>query len=82
MRTLSAYLIGTWIFFTRFGSFLGADDWIESDALGRVEGLPHVYEPGYFIEAIDGSESDLVYEGFHNIRHLIFLKYLDLSYCR
>jgi len=40
-----------------------------------------VYQPGFFIEAIDASESVLIYEGFQNLRNLVFLKYLDLSYC-
>jgi len=39
------------------------------------------FQPGYYIEAIDASESNLIYEGFQNLRNLVFLKYLDLSYC-
>ena len=47
---------------------------------GRLD-LPQSYEPGWYVEAIDASDSFLVYEGWHNLRNLAFIKYLDLSYC-
>lgn len=42
--------------------------------------LPDQYEPGWYVEEIDASHSSLVYEGFQNLRNLIHLKRLDLSY--
>lgn len=44
-------------------------------------GLPVTWQPGLYVEAIDASCSDLVYEGFNSLRNLIFLKSLDVSYC-
>lgn len=43
--------------------------------------LPTSWQSGWYVEAIDASCSDIVYEGFNNMRNLIFLKSLDLSYC-
>ena len=64
-------------------------DWIEStrqkdvpDPFGVLpDTVPSSYEPGYYVEAIDASDSNLVYEGITNIRNLVYLKHLDLSYC-
>ncbi len=60
--------------------FKGHDHWTELDKYQKSN-LPPGYEPGWYIEAIDAAESELVYEGLHNLRNLIFLRYLDLSYC-
>ena len=43
--------------------------------------LPTSWQPGWYVEAIDASCSDLVYEAFNNMRNLVFLKSLDVSYC-
>ena len=40
-------------------------------------GLPNTWQPGLYVEAIDASCSDLVYEGFNSLRNLIFLKVSD-----
>ena len=40
-------------------------------------GLPVTWQPGLYVEAIDASCSDLVYEGFNSLRNLIFLKVSD-----
>ena len=39
-----------------------------------------MYQPGWYLEAIDAAESVLVYEGLNNVRNLVFLQYLDVSY--
>jgi len=51
-------------------------DWLE----GIVMTLPTSFEPGYHIEAIEACDSSLIYEGFSNLRNLIYLKHLDVSY--
>ena len=38
------------------------------------------YKPGWYIEAIDAANSLLVYEGLQNLRNLMYIKELDLSY--
>ena len=38
------------------------------------------YEPGWYIEEIDAANSFLVYEGLQNMRNLLYIKKLDLSY--
>lgn len=58
--------------------FKGHDQWTDITNIGAT--LPSIYEPGWFIEAIDAAETELVYEGFQNLRNLVFLKHLDLSY--
>jgi hypothetical protein len=59
--------------------FRGHTEWTELDKFKKLN-IPESYEPGWYIEAIDAAESDLIYEGFQNLRNLIYLKYLDLSY--
>lgn len=59
--------------------FVGHDHWTELEQ-GRLVGIPDSYQPGWFIEAIDASRSMLVYEGYQNLRNLIHLRYLDVSY--
>ncbi len=60
--------------------FKGHDHWTEM-VDGTVDEIPSSYEPGWFVEAIDASDTRMVYEGLQNMRNLTFLKYLDLSYC-
>jgi len=43
--------------------------------------IPATWQPEWYVEAIDASCSNLVYEGFNNLRNLMFLKSLDVSYC-
>ncbi len=59
--------------------FKGQDEWTELDRYQKAP-IPETFQPGWFIEAIDAAESNLVYEGLQNMRNLVFLKYLDLSY--
>ena len=42
--------------------------------------IPSIYEPGWYLEAIEACDSKLIYEGFANLKNLTSLKYLDLSY--
>jgi len=57
--------------------------WVSADAMIKIKGMgiPASWQPGWYVEAIDASCSNLVYEGFNNLRNLIFLKSLDVSYC-
>ena len=63
----------------------GYTNWFEQTINGYQveypEELPISYEPGYYVEAIDMSDSKIVYEGLTNIRNLVYLKYLNISYC-
>lgn len=62
--------------------FKGKNHWFPSDSKGKFpEDLPTAYVSGWYIEKIDASDSLLIYEGLQNIRNLIYLKSLDLSYC-
>eukprot|EP00095_Tigriopus_kingsejongensis_P002968 snap_masked-scaffold1455_size40601-processed-gene-0.10 protein:Tk02968 transcript:snap_masked-scaffold1455_size40601-processed-gene-0.10-mRNA-1 annotation:"atp synthase subunit s-like protein" len=61
--------------------FVGQDDWTELDERGQLSmDMPNVYQPGWFVECIDAAESGLVFEGYQNLRNLIHLRYLDISY--
>jgi len=56
--------------------------WISGNSMIKSKvGIPVSWQPGWYVEAIDASCSNLVYEGFNNLRNLIFLKSLDVSYC-
>jgi len=60
--------------------FRGKKEWTELDKKGKLD-IPDVYVKGWYIEAIDASQSKLVYEGLQNLRNLHHIKYLDISYC-
>jgi len=59
--------------------FRGHKHWTEL-VKGKVD-IPDMYVKGWFIEAIDASQANLVYEGLQNLRNLHYIKYLDISYC-
>lgn len=61
--------------------FRGNTEWTELSPRGDLN-IPAVYVKGWYVEAIDVAASELVYEGFQNLRNLEFLKHLDVSYCR
>ena len=60
--------------------FVGKSDWFELDNRLKLS-LPKSYESGWHLESIDLSTTDICYEGLHNIRNLLQLRYLDISYC-
>jgi len=60
--------------------FRGKKEWTELDKDGNLD-IPAMYVKGWYIEAIDASQANLVYEGLQNLRNLHHIKYLDISYC-
>jgi hypothetical protein len=58
----------------------GRKNWIGTVDGKKPVGLPTTYEPGFYVEAIDATDTVLVYEGLSSMRNLASLKYLDLSY--
>ena len=61
--------------------FRGQENWTQLEPDGSLN-IPAAYVPGWYIEAIEASTADLVYEGLQNFRNLDHLKWLDLSYCQ
>lgn len=61
--------------------FRGNTEWTELTPKGSLN-IPATYVKGWYVEAIDVAASELVYEGFQNLRNLRFLKHLDVSYCK
>jgi hypothetical protein len=59
--------------------FRGHQHWTEMMD-GELD-IPDTYMKGWYIEAIDAKQSNLVYEGLQNLRNLHHIKYLDVSYC-
>ena len=53
--------------------FKGHTHWTELEPNGTLK-IPALYVPGWYIEAIEASTADLVYEGFQNFRNLDHLK--------
>ncbi|PAV86557.1 hypothetical protein WR25_11947 [Diploscapter pachys] len=60
--------------------FLGENAWIKKDKWGNYS-LPGRKVPGLFIEAIDASDTNLMFEGFDNLGNLKHLRLLRLSNC-
>ena len=54
--------------------FRGHDHWTELEADGKLN-IPAAYVAGWYIEAIEASTADLVYEGLQNFRNLEYLKH-------
>jgi hypothetical protein len=61
--------------------FKGHKHWTELADDGTLD-IPATYVPGWYVEAIEASDSLLLYEGLQNLKNLHHLKELDLSYCR
>lgn len=61
--------------------FKGHKTWTELLPDGTLD-IPAMYVPGWYVEAIEASDSLLVYEGLQNMKNLHHLKELDLSYCK
>lgn len=57
--------------------FKGQTTWMTFD---DCDNLPQQFQDDWELEAINASNSSLIYEGFSNLRNLTSLKYLDLSY--
>ena len=53
--------------------FRGHDHWTELEANGALN-IPALYVAGWYIEAIEASTANLVYEGLQNFRNLEHLK--------
>uniref|UniRef100_A0A0N4ZEM0 ATP synthase subunit s-like protein n=1 Tax=Parastrongyloides trichosuri TaxID=131310 RepID=A0A0N4ZEM0_PARTI len=61
--------------------FLGDNAWIRKDNKGRYS-LPPRRVPGLYLEAIDASNTELMYEGFDNLYDLSKLRLLSLANCK
>merc|ERR1719431_1025319 len=61
--------------------FRGHKHWTELAPDGTLD-IPAMYVAGWYVEAIEASDSLLVYEGLQNLKNLHHLKELDLSYCK
>lgn len=64
--------------------FKGREDWTEvnSKTLQLPDYVPQEYTTGWYIEEIDASNSTLIYEGLQNLRNLLYIKKLDISYSK
>uniref|UniRef100_A0A0M3IIE3 ATP synthase subunit s-like protein n=1 Tax=Ascaris lumbricoides TaxID=6252 RepID=A0A0M3IIE3_ASCLU len=61
--------------------FVGENVWIKKDKKGRYD-LPGRRVPDLFIEAIDASDTELMFEGFDNLCELEHLRMLRLAGCQ
>ncbi|KAJ1349213.1 hypothetical protein KIN20_004684 [Parelaphostrongylus tenuis] len=60
--------------------FLGDDTWYKKDKNNRYS-LPGTKVPGLYLEAIDASGTELMFEGFENLQNLDHLRMLRLADC-
>ncbi|CAD5232061.1 unnamed protein product [Bursaphelenchus xylophilus] len=60
--------------------FIGDNNWYKKDRWGRYS-LPGRQIPGLYVEAIDASGTELMYEGFDNLYDLKHLRMLRLANC-
>ena len=58
--------------------FRGHDHWTEIESDGTLN-IPALYVAGWYIEAIEASTANLVYEGLQNFRNLEHLKVSESS---
>ncbi|CEF68537.1 ATP synthase subunit s-like protein [Strongyloides ratti] len=61
--------------------FVGDNAWIRKDKKGRYS-LPPRRVPGLYLEAIDASNTELMFEGFDNLYDLTKLRLLSLANCK
>ncbi|KAI0212718.1 Distal membrane-arm assembly complex protein 2 [Lamellibrachia satsuma] len=62
--------------------FVGIDDWVKiEDPKQKYVNLPGNYIPDLYLEAVDASGTQMLYESFDNFVRLEHLKYLNLSRC-
>uniref|UniRef100_A0AC35TI37 ATP synthase subunit s, mitochondrial n=1 Tax=Rhabditophanes sp. KR3021 TaxID=114890 RepID=A0AC35TI37_9BILA len=60
--------------------FVGDDGWVKKNAKGKYS-LPPRNMPGLYLEAIDASSTELMFEGFDNLYDLTKLRLLSLANC-
>lgn len=60
--------------------FKNAQEWCQKDEDGEYDLLRH-YTPDVFVEALDASEVNLLYEGLENMCNLRHLKWLSVANC-
>ncbi|KAK6024854.1 glycosyltransferase, group 2 family protein, partial [Ostertagia ostertagi] len=60
--------------------FIGDDAWYAKDKSGNYS-LPGTKVPGLYLEAIDASGTELMFEGFENLQNLSHLRMLRLADC-
>ncbi|KJH43021.1 hypothetical protein DICVIV_10991 [Dictyocaulus viviparus] len=60
--------------------FVGDDSWYKKDKRNNYR-IPGTKVPGLYLEAIDASETELMFEGFANLRGLGHLRMLRLAGC-
>lgn len=60
--------------------FVGDDAWYKRDGKGNYS-LPGNKVPGLYVEAIDASGTELMFEGFENLQGLTHLRMLRLADC-
>ncbi|KAL3085296.1 hypothetical protein niasHS_010365 [Heterodera schachtii] len=68
----------------RHGSvkFVGDDHWYKREGRAGTYYLPGTKTEGFYVEAIDASGTELMFEGFDNLYDLEFLRMLSLRDCR
>ncbi|XP_045115871.1 distal membrane-arm assembly complex protein 2-like isoform X1 [Portunus trituberculatus] len=60
--------------------FRGVKEWVEQNEDEEYE-LSRHYQPGVYIEEVDASKINLVYEGLESMKNLMYLKNLSVSGC-
>lgn len=63
--------------------FVGNNQWIKDSKNKKDydDDLPNQYDPNYTLEAIDFSNTSIIYEGLKNTEHLSSLKWLSFANC-
>lgn len=61
--------------------FVGVDEWVKIGDKQKYVDLPGKFVPDLFLEAVDASGTQMLYESFDNFVRLEHLKYLNLSRC-
>uniref|UniRef100_A0A183BNM7 ATP synthase subunit s-like protein n=1 Tax=Globodera pallida TaxID=36090 RepID=A0A183BNM7_GLOPA len=62
--------------------FVGDDRWFKREGRLGTYHLPGKKAEGFYVEAIDASDTELMFEGFDNLYDLEFLRMLSLRNCR
>lgn len=85
------YILGSELGAAHFTVFRGGavkfhnhSSWIRDDKTKNREyddNLPNSYDSNYILEAIDFSDTEIVYEGLKNIENLKMCKWLSFTFC-